>query len=221
MNLFLILFQKNKINRKNFGSNKFVEANQFISELQKMFEIEEELKEWLKYYLDTTKDGLISFYDLSKCLIFFGDFRNFFYNIKKMKNSNFFIAHVSSMHAKILLEGKTKFSYLFRFSKTECSCFALSIVDKSQKVIHTLFDSSLFFNKQSQFFNKSLSFPNPNHLQTNVNHDIKTKPGRRSSEKCVFNNISHFYKSYKQILLHFVLIDETSYPFLKDFKNMN
>jgi hypothetical protein len=197
-----------------------VELETFLMELEKTFgEFEENEKTWIIYYLDVTKDGLISSYDIGRTLIFFGDFRNFISNLKKMRKSKLFIAHISSMHSKVLLENKSKFSFLFRFSKSDPGSFALSIVDKSQKIIHTLFNSSLFFNKMTHLFNKSLSFnqhPSPSYS----NHITKVKPGRRSSEKTIFNNIAHFFKSYRQILLNFIIVDETLFPYLFEFKNI-
>jgi len=100
--------------------------------------IPEQTERDISTYLDFTRDGIVSVYEFSTFLKWFGPLHGCITRLTEPLEAGLLCGFVPSIEAAKLLQDKTIGSYLIRFSKTEPSAFAVTFVDSSNRIKHSL-----------------------------------------------------------------------------------
>eukprot|EP01114_Cavostelium_apophysatum_P005432 TRINITY_DN1639_c0_g2_i1.p1 TRINITY_DN1639_c0_g2~~TRINITY_DN1639_c0_g2_i1.p1 ORF type:complete len:415 (-),score=118.10 TRINITY_DN1639_c0_g2_i1:1073-2317(-) len=95
-------------------------------------------EEFIKMFMDFTKDDHISSYEFSIFLKLFGPLKGCCQRMLDALRGGLLCGFVPAVEANLLLEGKKEGTYLVRCSKTQPGSFAVTFVDNMQKVKHCL-----------------------------------------------------------------------------------
>lgn len=125
---------------KSFGeSNPMVPWEVFLTTLEKYTQTSlQEDKEYIKMFLDFTRDNYVSTYEFNVFLKWFQPLRGACERMLESLRGGLLCGFIPAVEANLLLEGKKEGTFLIRFSKTQPGSFAVTFVDSMQKIKHCL-----------------------------------------------------------------------------------
>lgn len=95
-------------------------------------------EEFIKMFLDFTKDDQVSSYEFGVFLKMFGPLKGSCQRLMDSLRGGLLCGFVPAVEANLLLEGKKEGTFLVRCSKTQPGSFAVTFVDNVQKIKHCL-----------------------------------------------------------------------------------
>eukprot|EP01104_Vermistella_antarctica_P002421 TRINITY_DN12663_c0_g1_i1.p1 TRINITY_DN12663_c0_g1~~TRINITY_DN12663_c0_g1_i1.p1 ORF type:complete len:397 (+),score=56.29 TRINITY_DN12663_c0_g1_i1:371-1561(+) len=113
----------------------------FMKSFKECFPNEEtiqEREEDIKLYLDFTRDGLVSLFEFSTFLAWFGPLTGSVQRLMEPLDTGMLCGFLPACEANHLLKDKPPGSYLLRFSKSQLKAFALTFVDGRCAIKHCL-----------------------------------------------------------------------------------
>jgi len=125
---------------KSFGdSTIMVPWNVFFSTLEAYLSTSlKEEEEFIKMFIDFTKNDNVSCYEFGVFLKWFGPLKGCCQRMLDSLRPGLLCGFVPAVEANLLLENKREGTYLVRCSKTQPGSFAVTFVDNMQKVKHCL-----------------------------------------------------------------------------------